>query len=264
MRNKKVTSLDMRWSNVAFVTALGELFTMGGGSFGQLGHGDVEYQALPKLVEGLSCQVCKQVSCGDRHTTVVMACGRVYTFGSNEYGQLGHGDTNDKCHPTLVQTIETTEIIQVQCGVCSTMALSRSGYVYRWGYTGWRCVRPKNVHNSILVPSLVHKLRQHNAVQLSACENWDYFALLVDPSPSPIRQAQQSQFNSKDHSDVTFIVENQPIYGNIQLLSRKSQYFEAMFRSNMRECIEGVVVVPDVSAAVFLKMLEYLYFDDFA
>ena len=62
---------------------------------------------------------------------------------------------------------------------------------------------------------------------------------------------------------MTFMVEDQPIYGNIEVLSRKSQYFEAMFRSNMRESIERVVVVPDTSSAVFLKMLEYLCLDCF-
>ena len=49
----------------------------------------------------------------------------------------------------------------------------------------------------------------------------------------------------------------------LRFFQEKSQYFEAMFRSNMRESIEGIVVVPDNSAGVFLKMLEYVYFDDF-
>ena len=59
------------------------------------------------------------------------------------------------------------------------------------------------------------------------------------------------------------MVDDHPFYGNIDVLSRKSQYFKAMFRSNMRESIKGVVVVPDVSRVVFLKLLEYLCFDDF-
>ena len=36
-----------------------------------------------------------------------------------------------------------------------------------------------------------------------------------------------------------------------------------MFRGNMRESIERIVVVPDVSVAVFLKVLEYLCLDAF-
>ena len=34
-----------------------------------------------------------QVACGLQHTVLLAADGKVYTFGSNHYGQLGHGDT---------------------------------------------------------------------------------------------------------------------------------------------------------------------------
>ena len=57
------------------------------------------------------------------------------------------------------------------------------------------------------------------------------------------------------------MVENTPIYSNIDILSRKSQYFEAMFRSNMRERIEEIVTVPNVTAATFLRLLEYICLD---
>ena len=60
-----------------------------------------------------------------------------------------------------------------------------------------------------------------------------------------------------------FMVENEPLYANVDLLSRRSDYYTAMFRSNMRESIERVVNVPDCSKALFLQVLEYLYLDDF-
>ena len=63
---------------------------------------------------------------------------------------------------------------------------------------------------------------------------------------------------------MTFIVggnTSEPIYAKVDVLSKKSEYFEAMFRSNMRESIERVVVVPDTSRGAFLKMLEYLCLD---
>ena len=88
--------------------------------------------------------------------------------------------------------------------------------------------------------------------------------MLVDPtSPSIIRQSQQDSFNNKEHSDVIFIVENKPLYANVDVLSQKSDYFAAMFRSNMRESIERVVNVPHCSKAAFLLVLKYLCLDDF-
>ena len=255
---EKIISFYIRINYAAFVTEVGELFTLGNGEYGKLGHGDTLNQTLPKLVEGLSGKVCKQVSCSDHHTAVVTKCGKVYTFGRGEDGQLGHGDTKNKYLPTLVQTLEATDIIPVKCGHRFTIALSTGGCVYTWGKANADFKRSNDV---ILLPHLVHELLGYNVVQISTSR---FTVLLVDPSPSPERSCQQEQFNNKDHSDVIFMMEHQPIYANIEVLTRKSEYFEAMFRSNMRECIEGVVMVPDVSAVLFIKLLEYLCLDDFA
>ena len=56
-----------------------------------------------------------------------------------------------------------------------------------------------------------------------------------------------------------------PIYASRSFLSRKSQYFEAMVRSGMRDSMQGVVVMlPEgVSRAAILKLLLYLCLDDF-
>ena len=59
------------------------------------------------------------------------------------------------------------------------------------------------------------------------------------------------------------MVENELLYASINVLTRKSDYFAAMFRSNMRESIERVVNVSDCSKKVFLRVLEYIYLDDF-
>jgi hypothetical protein len=90
-----------------------------------------------------------------------------------------------------------------------------------------------------------------------------HFGVLVDPSPSLIRQSQQASFNNKDNSDVIFMVENEPLYANVNILSQKSDYFAAMFRSNMRESIERIVKVPSCSKAAFMDVLGYLCLDGF-
>ena len=62
------------------------------------------------------------------------------------------------------------------------------------------------------------------------------------------------------------MVENEEhLYANVDVLSQKSDYFSAMFRSNMRESsIEMVVNVPNCSKAAFLRaVLEYVCLDDF-
>ena len=57
------------------------------------------------------------------------------------------------------------------------------------------------------------------------------------------------------------MVDHEPLYANVDVLSQKSDYFVAMFWSNMS--IVRVVQVLNCSKAFFLKVLEYLCFDDY-
>jgi hypothetical protein len=60
------------------------------------------------------------------------------------------------------------------------------------------------------------------------------------------------------------MIENQPLYARTEVLTQKSDYFAAMFRSNMRENIERVVQVPNCSRATFLHVLKFLCLDGFS
>jgi hypothetical protein len=240
------------------------VFTWGKGLYGKLGHGDAnDQQQTPKRVEALVGVKAIQVSCGGAHTAVCTEDGHMHTFGLGKEGQLGHGDTEYKTSPALVQALEGKHITQVQCGDGHTMALTSSGYVFTWGNTNYgRLGHGKSKLEWCSIPCLVEGLREHNVVQ-SSCGD-ENCAVLVDPtSPSSIRQSQQASFNNKAHSDVVFMVEDEPLYANVDVLSQKSDYFAAMFRSNMRESIERVVNVPHCSKAAFLCVLEYLCLDDF-
>lgn len=249
----------------ACVTTAGQLHTWGCEA-GCLGHGNAEEQHTPKLVEALSGIKCKQVSCGVGHTTVLTDDGKVFTFGSNSDGQLGHGNKETKLIPTQVRALETKTITQVQSNEYQTLALTASGFVFNWGGVNGTMESYVDLMDDYdydsLVPRLNDYLCSHNVVEINSY--FGKWAVLIDPSASETRVLQRLEFNNKDHSDVTFIVENQPIYAKIDTLSRKSEYFEAMFRCQMKESIERRVVIPDCSVGVFMKLLEYLYLDDFS
>lgn len=74
-----------------FLTSDGGILTCGCGTFGQLGHGTVNNDFLPRMVAELMGTSCTQISCGRRHTlTFVPSRGRVYGFGLGGCGQLGN------------------------------------------------------------------------------------------------------------------------------------------------------------------------------
>jgi hypothetical protein len=205
----------------------------------------------------------KQVSCGYKHSAVCTEDGHVYTFGDGDRGQLGHGDFEHKAFPVLVQTLKGKLITQVQCGEYHTMALTSSGYVFTWGGVMYgRFGLWESGLECFSIPCLVEEMRDHNVVQIR--NGYYHCAVLVDPtSPSIIRQSQRDSFNNQELSDVVLMVDHEPLYANVDVLSQKSDYFVAMFRSNMRESIVRVVQVVNCSKAVFLKVLEYLCLDDY-
>ncbi len=46
------------------------------------------------------------MSCGDEHTAVVCASGRLFTFGANEWGQLGLGTNQPVIKPSCVKSLK--------------------------------------------------------------------------------------------------------------------------------------------------------------
>nr|XP_021558148.1 probable E3 ubiquitin-protein ligase HERC6 isoform X2 [Neomonachus schauinslandi] len=67
------------------------------------------------------------ISCGYEHTAVLTQTGKVFTFGSNSYGQLGHSPTAEKEGPQLMEGIDGL-VSQIDCGSYYTLA-----YVYTTG-----------------------------------------------------------------------------------------------------------------------------------
>lgn len=72
-----------------------------------------------------------QIACGLHHTVCLAQSGEVYTFGSNQYGQLGSGDLLPYSGPVHVKLNST--IVQIAAGSNHTVLLSSRGVVYSFG-----------------------------------------------------------------------------------------------------------------------------------
>ena len=79
------------------------------------------------------------------------------------------------------------------------------------------------------------------------------------PSTALFQRSLYKFVNQKEFADITFIVEGRPVYAHKIVLCLMSERFRAMFRSGFREMQEREIVIPDVSYATFMLMMEYLY-----
>ena len=120
------------------VTEDGALCTWGRGASGQLGRRcDQASERRPtRLVQDVFAGAAVlQVACGWNHTIVVSSEGLVFTCGSNEHGQLGHGDTEAACafariHPA---SFGGARIVVAAGGATHSVVACSKGLVFTWG-----------------------------------------------------------------------------------------------------------------------------------
>lgn len=120
--------------------------TWGVGKRGQLGHGVREDEASPKfLMGGIGYRSIRivQVSAGGglvrvAHTLLLTSTGRVLSFGTGQYGQLGHGYADGKqlpdyLRPKFIDGLADVRCICVSAGELHSAAVTADGDLYTWG-----------------------------------------------------------------------------------------------------------------------------------
>ncbi|KAL0480892.1 ultraviolet-B receptor [Acrasis kona] len=118
-------------SSTTWIMTSKGLYVMGANDRGQLGLNHNSSVNVPTLHPFFKTNVI-QVSgakFGGKHTMVLLDNGDVYAMGSNDKGQLGLSDRNDRLAPTLVPrssikvngVASTTDVIEVQAGSDHTL-----------------------------------------------------------------------------------------------------------------------------------------------
>jgi len=137
------------------ITKKGRVYSFGYDNNGQLGFGDYKYKDknIPTLIPGLNNII--QAIAGSWHSLALTKNGLVYSFGRNQSGQLGLGDTNDRNFPILILGLKN--IKQIATGSSHTLAVTKDGQVYAFGsnYYGELGLGHNNQRNTpTLIPGL--------------------------------------------------------------------------------------------------------------
>jgi len=99
---------------------------------GHLGHGSLWGQAerLPRALVALPQVV--EVASGRFHCLLLASDGRLYSWGTGSFGQLGHGDRRPQPRPRHVQGFDG-HAVQVACGHDHSLVVSSDGEVFSFG-----------------------------------------------------------------------------------------------------------------------------------
>ncbi|GBG27525.1 Myosin-9 [Hondaea fermentalgiana] len=112
-----------------------QVLTWGAGSHGQLGHGDRDNDACPRIVKGLANRKIVQIASGATHCVALAQAGTVFTWGGPG-AVLGHGafvGEGSLAVPEPVRSLARERVDQVASGRDFVLARARSGKLFAWG-----------------------------------------------------------------------------------------------------------------------------------
>ncbi|XP_044743176.1 X-linked retinitis pigmentosa GTPase regulator-like [Chrysoperla carnea] len=73
------------------------------------------------------------IACGDEFTIVLCQNGRLFSFGSNEYGQLGLGHKKTVNRPSCIKTLKPFKVKLIACGRSHSIAVNEYNHIYTFG-----------------------------------------------------------------------------------------------------------------------------------
>ena len=147
----------------------GNVYTFGNNADGKLGvnvdRNVLEFTHIPQKV---NLPPCKEVSCGENFTICLTDDGMVYSFGNNEYGELGLGNYENYNSPQLISSLKDVEFIE--CGGNHTFCKTLNNEIYSWGYNNIGQLGLENT-NDQYTPILCSSLSNEDVVDIKCGKN---------------------------------------------------------------------------------------------
>ncbi|BDR54017.1 hypothetical protein KIMH_01280 [Bombiscardovia apis] len=142
--NPKTTSLRFTqisagtWHTLA-IGSDGNTYAWGGNDYGQLGNTTTDQKTLPTRVQTPTGVHFIRISAGHDYSLALGDDHNVYSWGSNQYGQLGNttnnGSTTPNPAPSKISggSLAAGSITKISAGSTHAMALDGNGQIHTWG-----------------------------------------------------------------------------------------------------------------------------------
>ena len=144
MEGKTITAISAGYSHSLALASDGTVYSWGYNSSGQLGNNSTATSTVPVAVTTtgtpMSGKTITAIAAGSYHSLALASDGTVYTWGYNNYGQLGNNSTTTSYVPVAITTtgvLAGKTIIAIAGGSSHSLALASDGTVYTWGYNNY-------------------------------------------------------------------------------------------------------------------------------
>ncbi|KAH3767529.1 ultraviolet-B receptor UVR8 [Pelomyxa schiedti] len=182
LSRETVVSIGAGFSHSAAITSTHKIYTWGLAEHGQLGRG-TKPELIPKLVRpemtvpaGHSVPLEGTEICCGGHYTAILSGKEVFTFGSGDFGAVGHGTAENTLYPRVVEGLPP--ITNMSCGGDHIVVITENGEAFSWGwnYYGQMCRQIGDVLAPEKVSFPNHKDLPIHTVSASSYAN-SYFVL---------------------------------------------------------------------------------------
>jgi alpha-tubulin suppressor-like RCC1 family protein len=126
-----VVNVSAGWFHAVALTSDGKVWTWGDNFVGEIGNGITSTTGIsvPFQVPGLSNVI--GVSAGDGFTAILKSDGTVWTWGGNNFGELGNGTFNDQSIPIQVKNLSNVNYLAARD--YHVLVIKSDGSVWAWG-----------------------------------------------------------------------------------------------------------------------------------
>ncbi len=138
---EKISQMTTGGFHTLLVTSLGRVFSWGYNEYGQLGDGTNIYKNVPveitKMFNLMNDEEIENLGAGLGHSMLTTSLGRIFTWGNNEYSQLGDNTSNKRNHPSDISKFinykKDEKIKKISLGSLHTFIVTTIGRVFAFG-----------------------------------------------------------------------------------------------------------------------------------
>ena len=128
-----ISSIAVGYNQTMALSATGTLYIWGYNGYGQLGSGNYNNRPSPAALAMPSGVTVSAVSARGFHTMVIGSDQKLYSFGRNDYGQLGNGSTTQTNTVAAINLPAGVSPVQIHANYYHSMMLGSDGKLYSWG-----------------------------------------------------------------------------------------------------------------------------------
>lgn len=123
VRDKSVKVIGCGLHHTICLLDSGQVFTWGNNEMGQLGLGNRTAHSCPQYVEALHGINISNIAVGGNHQIAAVDPMGCYSWGWNDYMQLGHSEHDDCDEPKEIEDFRDKQVLDVAAGFMHSMAL---------------------------------------------------------------------------------------------------------------------------------------------